>query len=157
MIFDLLKVSEIASHYNQQHYKCFYLINFKVVKKISKFGTIIFMFSTVYVISITLKWEIKLFSIIKVILSWYRSTLTSSGSLTKLLFFLFVLQFFFTSETEFCNSKLLIVSAESLESKYSAMLTLPLPSLLVPTPFTKGGGGGGSSRTAQLSQKPLPP
>ena len=28
----------------------------------------------------------------------------------------------FASETEFCNSKLVIVSAESLESKYSAML-----------------------------------
>ena len=33
-------------------------------------------------------------------------------------------------------------------------LTLPLPSFLVPTPFTKGGGVG---QTPQLSQKPLPP
>ena len=48
--------------------------------------------------------------------------LTSSRSLTKLLFFLFVLQFFLASESEFWNSKLVIVSAESLESKYSAML-----------------------------------
>ena len=26
------------------------------------------------------------------------------------------------------------------------ILTLPLPNLLVPTPFTKGGGGGGGGR-----------
>ena len=61
-------------------------------------------------------------NLIHVIGAWYRDTLTSSGCLTKLLFFLIVLQFFFASETEFCNSKLVIVSAESLESKYSAML-----------------------------------
>ena len=38
-------------------------------------------------------------------------------------------------------------------------LTLPFPSLLVPTPFTKeggGGGGGAGGRLPQLSQKPFP-
>ena len=31
----------------------------------------------------------------------------------------------------------------SLVSERETMLTLPFPSLLVPTPYTKGGGGGG--------------
>ena len=36
-------------------------------------------------------------------------------------------------------------------------LTLPLPSILVPTPFTKGGGGGGDQPDPLLSQKPFLP
>ena len=112
MIFDLLKVSKIVSHYNQQHYKVFYLISFKMVKKISQCGTIIFTFSKVYVLASPSSGKLSCFQSSKAILSWYRAILTSSGSLTKLLFFSFVFQFFFASETEFCNSKLVIVSAE---------------------------------------------
>ena len=50
-------------YYNQQHYKGFYLISFKMIQKIWKSRTIIC--STAHGMSITLKWEIKLFPVIK--------------------------------------------------------------------------------------------
>ena len=37
---------------------------------------------------------------------------------------------------------------------YEKCLTLPIPSLLVPTPDTKGGGGGVVGRNPQQSQNP---
>ena len=63
-----------------------------------------------------------MFPVIKDNLAKVSSYLNFLRESNKALFFLFVWQFFFASETEFCNNKLVIVSAESLESNYSAML-----------------------------------
>ena len=88
----------------------------------STFRTIIFTFSTVYVVSIILKWEIKLSPIIKGNLTMVSSYLNFLGESNKTFIIFICFAVLFASETQFCNSKLVIVSAESLEYKYSAML-----------------------------------
>ena len=55
----------------------------------------------------------------------------------------------------FCSRLHLFLKKRYSHAQMQMVLTLPLPSLLVPTPFTKGGGGGRPDPL--LSQKPFPP
>ena len=114
MIFGLFKFPKQFPITFSSITKVLYLINFNL-----KVSNDIFTFSTVNVENTTPSGKLSCSQSSKAILPRYRATLTSLGSLTYILLFSFILEFFFARETQSCNSKLVIFSVESLESEYS--------------------------------------